>query len=174
MSDTMEMSLLTNLLKKGLRQPPGSGDIKPMKAIFKKKINKHLYKEWGRRWNKSVQCWQTKLFFPDPNPKASKFLIKLDRNHLSMAVRFLTGHNFLNRHNKLLNPNLNISKLCRNCGEEEETSDHIINRCPQYGLHRYGLHGKTESNPEDWMMTDLVRFLSKPEVIALETNNEFE
>ena len=91
-----------------------------------------------------------------------------------MAVRFLTGHNFLNRHNKLLNPNLNISKLCRNCGEEEETSDHIINRCPQYGLHRYGLHGKTETNPEDWMMTDLVRFLSKPEVIALETNNEFE
>ena len=103
-----------------------SGGVKPSKAFYKRKVKESQYKDWNSKWTENAAYRQTKLFYPVINPKKSKEVLKQNRKELSKYVRFITGHNFLNRHNLLVNPALDTSKLCRNCGEEEETGDHII------------------------------------------------
>jgi len=43
------------------------------------------------------------------------------------VIVLLTGHNTLRKH--LHMPGLTDSPLCRTCGVEEETSDHILCKC---------------------------------------------
>ena len=86
---------------------------------------------------------------------------------ISILVRFISGHNFLKRHNKLVDPQTG-SAICRFCAEEDETGDHIINRCPKFAKLRYELLGLPETDPEDWRHQDLVNFLKRKEVQALE------
>jgi ribonuclease HI len=55
--------------------------------------------EWKREWHTRLDCRQTKLFFPDPNPviwKGIKALKNLSPTYLSRIVRFITGHTFMN------------------------------------------------------------------------------
>ena len=90
---------------------------------------------------------------------------------ISALVRFSTGHNFLLRHNNLIDPLKYPSKLCSNCGEEEETGDHIINRCPKFYMKRLTLTGKGDTSPMDWSIKDLTKFLTDPAVLKMEHND---
>ena len=83
-------------------------------------------------------------------------------------VRFTTGHNFLNRHRVLLAPTTPLSKLCRFCGEEEETGDHIINNCPRFISKRAALNQTFTTKPEDWSICKLTKLLQLPDVQNLE------
>ncbi len=58
-------------------------------------------------------------------------------------VQLLTGHNFLQGHKVIVQEE--ADPLCRSCGEDEETSHHIVAECPAYAAIRLRvLHWSTQ------------------------------
>ena len=72
---------------------------------------------------------QTKLWFPLINLLLSKKILQLDRIELGRLIRWITGHNFLRRHQNLLDPDNYVTDLCRLCGTCPETAEHILTQC---------------------------------------------
>ena len=93
--------------------------------------------EWNHKWHISQNCRQTKIFFPEVDIPKSKHLLRLNREQFSRAIRWLTGHCFLNRHNHLLYPTEYPDPQCRLCNLNEETSSHIICECEALCYVRY-------------------------------------
>nr|CAI5847363.1 unnamed protein product [Callosobruchus analis] len=60
--------------------------------------------------------------------------LSLDRSNLRMLVGLLTGHNTFRRH--LFVMRVVDDPTCTWCGEEEESSAHILCRCETLGYHR--------------------------------------
>ena len=52
----------------------------------------------------------------------------LSRRDLSTMVQFMTGHAFVRYH--LFNTKRSDTKVCRKCGEEDETTWHLMATCP--------------------------------------------
>ena len=72
--------------------------------------------KWNLQWENSPHYRQTKIFFPKADPVKSSHLLRLNREDFGRAIRWLTGHCFLNRHNHLLYPLEYPSPTCRACG----------------------------------------------------------
>jgi hypothetical protein len=58
-------------------------------------IMKFTNANWDTYWNGRVDCRQTKLWFPCPNPKISKEILKLNKMDFGLITRWLSGHCFL-------------------------------------------------------------------------------
>jgi len=61
------------------------------------------------------------------NIRLTQYAVRLSRKYLRLLVGFLTGHNTLNRHLTLLRRM--DDPLCPLCGEEEDTSLHLLGNC---------------------------------------------
>ena len=141
------------------------------KSFFKQKIKQALYKEWQMLWDRRQDCRQTKIFFPSPNSKKSKLLLQNNRIIYSRTVRYLSGHNFLRRHENLINPC--ISKLCRLCQNEEETSWHIIGACDALANIRADIFQQHwMDDPPSWDVEQLTKFLQQTPIRDLEEETE--
>jgi ribonuclease HI len=90
-------------------------------------ITKFSNANWDTYWNGRADCRQTKLWFPTPNPKESKFILKLNRNDFGLITRWLTGHCFLARHESLIN---NEDPTCNKCFMAHQTPWHLLKECP--------------------------------------------
>ena len=101
---------------------------------------------WEDVWSSSLDCRQTKHWFPGPDKSLSHSILKMDRVTFSTAVQILTGHNYLRRHNSLTAPD-EFNPACRLCLEEEETSLHIVSQCPALASVRNQVFGGTSSSP---------------------------
>ncbi len=64
-------------------------------------------------------------------------LLRKGRKEFSEAVQLITGHNFLQRHKVIVQEDIN--PLCRSCGEDEETSHHVVAKCPAFAAIRLSL-----------------------------------
>ena len=123
---------------------------------------KHLIKEntmkiWNSRWSSLQTCRQTKIWLPATNNKATKSFLKLGRKDLGQVAQLITGHNFLARHNSLLDPN--ISPTCRLCKCEDETSEHLIWYCPVLRTRRWEIFHETLEGPtQNWKPNQLISF----------------
>merc|ERR1711884_622871 len=67
-------------------------------CAVKSLARKCTLEKWTTRWEHSDTCRQTKIFFPKPNPKFSRDLMRLSRTDLGLCIRHLTGHSFLKYH----------------------------------------------------------------------------
>ena len=81
-------------------------------------------------------------FFAEPQEKKSRELLGWSREKYGEFFRWISGHNFLGRHNHLLNPEKYPDPICRACGEEEETSSHLILECPVLSEKRFKILGQ--------------------------------
>ncbi len=54
-------------------------------------------------------------------------------------VQLITGHNFLQRHKVIVQED--VDPLCRSCGEDEETSHHVVAECPAFAAIRLRVLG---------------------------------
>ncbi len=136
---------------------------------FKQKITSFAHKTWSDRWRSSLPCRQTKIFFPVPDIRISKHLLRLSRDEFGLIFRWLSGHNFLRRHNHLLDPARFQSSLCRMCNLEEETSSHIILNCPALGHIRFSAFGYFILPPSGFQcVRSLLKFISDERISILE------
>ena len=84
-------------------------------------------------------------------------------------MKWITGHNFLNRHIHLLNPDITLSAMCRLCHNQEETSWHLAAMCGAFNEIRFKHFNAYQlTSPPVWNGQDLVGFLREEMVIETE------
>ena len=127
-------------------------------------------KTWNQQWKHCQHDRQTKIVFPAIKPNQSNHLIKQPRDTFGRAVRWLTGHCFLNRHNNSLNPTEFPNPNCRLCNWDQETSSHIICECEALGLIRH-FHFQELLLPLAPIpkIKQLTSYLNDPRINSLET-----
>ena len=143
----------------------------PIPLSHVKNITRALsQKTWDLQWGNSLHYRQTKIFFPKVDPNKSGHLLRLNREDFGRAIRWLTGHCFLNRHNNLLYPREYPSPTCRACNWEQETSSHIICDCEALGFIRY-FHFQEFLLPlaPIPIIKQLISYLNDPRISTLET-----
>ena len=92
-------------------------------------VNAKMIEKWNDRWENGKDARQTRIFFPTVNLSKSNKIRKMNRKDISNMVRAITGHDFRRRHQALMEGG-GVS-TCRLCGEEDETSNHLVDRCPR-------------------------------------------
>jgi len=90
-------------------------------------ITKFSSANWTTYWTGRRDCRQTKLWFPVPNHKESKHILRLKRQDFGLIVRWLTGHCFLARHEHIIN---NEDPICSKCYIDDQTPWHLLKECP--------------------------------------------
>lgn len=141
----------------------------PSSTAIKAKIKETIKGLWNTRWKNGSDARQTKIFFPEICTKKAKEIRTLSRDKLSKTVRALTGHDFRRRHESIIKGN--GEKTCRFCLQEEESSDHIVNRCPRLMWKRmeiFRIPLGSATTPH-WRPKQLAAFLSDPTISEMET-----
>ena len=143
--------------------------IPASKSWFKSKITQEMCIKWTWKWLSSANCRQSKFFFKSPCKIKSKQLLLSGRENFGRAFRWLLGHNFLRRHNNLVDRENYPQSMCRLCNLEEETSSHVIMNCEALGELRAKVFGKHLLIELDtWKVKDLLKFLNYPRVARME------
>ncbi len=120
----------------------------------------YLMEAWGDSWKHKEPCRQTKIWLPTPDPRKGRLLIKLKRLTLGTVTRWITGHNFLRRHQHLLTPESYSTPTCRLCKAADETSSHLSLECPILDDTRLKfLRHRRPKLPPNWETHQLVNFL---------------
>ena len=137
-------------------------------SVVKAAAKKQTIERWTSRWENLNSCRQTRIFFPEPNPKLSKELLHLGRHDLGLCIRHLTGHSFLKYHRSKIDPRVN--PMCRLCGSLQEESAHIILDCPHFQEARFQIFYEyvPVAIPTIWQ---LCLFLNHPDISALEQDS---
>jgi ribonuclease HI len=139
------------------------------KSWIRHKIQQYLQKEWTHRWTSTVEARQTKIFFPQPNPKLSKKLMRYDRQTCAKLFRWITGHSFHRYHNHLTSPLTFTNPLCRACNETKEETSHLYAHCPSLAPIRMKLWGKCFLPAEfEWTPTQLLELIREVDKICPE------
>ncbi len=118
---------------------------------------------WTAEWQKRLDCRQTKQWFSTVNKSLSHSVLRTNRRIYSMLVQLITGHNFMRRHSELMDKS--VSKECRLCLEEEETSFHIVAECPVLARTRLMVFGTHVLNaPLTWSTPQVLSFLREAHI----------
>jgi len=102
--------------------------------------------ESAKSWSAYSGGEHTKLFFPAPDKKWAKALLRMDRSGIRRVVGAITGHCGLNKH--LARMTILADPRC-SCGLEEETGIHIICECPKFHLLRSMTLGSCVIQPSE-------------------------
>ena len=84
------------------------------KPALKQSVQAWGNKKWDRRWRSLKTCNQTKIWFPFLREDRSPLIGRLSRIDLGLLIQFITGHNYLRRHRKVMGEGNDTS--CRLCG----------------------------------------------------------
>ena len=131
-------------------------------------ITKASMKAWNKRWADYPHARQTRIWFPKIDLAKSRLLTRNKRANLGLATAMITGHNRLKRHEAFMSKN-ETDSLCRLCGEDEETSFHIIGECPALWNARADCFQELRllANPPEWNVTQFMKFLTKAGISEL-------
>ncbi len=153
------------LAKEGAKNPAHiAPDRLPLpKTEIRNRYKKQMVAAWNERYKRDPRFRQTKMWFPEVDLPTSKRIMSLSRAELSHAVQVITGHNFLRRHNSLIDDGATYSE-CRLCLEDEETSHHIVAECPALGYARFQVFGVIAlKQPLVWS-GEMVRFIRESSI----------
>ena len=114
-------------------------NIPPSLTHTKAVIAGRVLSEWNRQWNNLTDCRQSRQlisYLPDPGNRA--FFLRSTRTKCRNMVALMTGHNNLRYHTfkRIVDTNPNFSPCCRKCGENTETSWHLLYVCPALDTRR--------------------------------------
>ena len=106
------------------------------KAEIHRAIDKVTNAMWSNVWTQElVDSRQTRMWFPrGPRPKFSYSIMRLPRVACGQLVQFLTGHNFLKRHQAIIDKT--EDNKCTFCGRGKESSEHIMSYCDAFATLR--------------------------------------
>ena len=142
-------------------------------AVIRERLQACMTEQWKNDWIVNQPCRQTKHFFPGPALRLSKELMKYGRTYFSALVQVITGHNFLNRHNSLVElgeVDIDIAK-CSYCNDDEaeESSAHIISQCDAFAAKRMQIFGNPYFSTEEFALikaSKLIEFLKEANLDA--------
>ena len=135
------------------------------KCVVKGKIKEHTTNIWKERYKNQIKSSTMDKLVPELNPHLSAQLIKLSRNDLSLAVQYLSGHNFLLHHEKKMRSGTDrqqfLNSKCRLCNREEETTQHMLFGCDALAVKRADTLGKyfIDSENDSLEIQDVIKFL---------------
>ena len=156
---------------------PKDVNIGQAKAKAKQIIRTARDKAWKDEWIDRTDCRQTKCFIEGPNPAIWRSLKHKKQKCVSNAIRFLTGHAFMNRQNTIValgkEAALQSDEInCRLCEEGEETPIHLISECPCISwLRQEKLQTWNVDLPLAWS-ANLLDFIQSSTIRQLETSDE--
>ena len=139
----------------------------PPESYYKAQLKRKFSDFWDEQWQRLPTCRQTKQWFPHVSPRHSFDLLRSTRRELSELVQLITGHNFLKRHQALIDKT--DDNKCRLCDEgSEETSFHVMAECPVLAVIRLQIFGApTLELPLSWSKSQLVGFLREASIDLL-------
>ena len=151
----------------------GSAEVDPLKllkvrkpyATIKMQVRENIRAEWQKEWTSMNSANHTKSFYGGPNASKARFVCKLARLELGRFVRAITGHNNLRFfQNKI---GLSRNRLCRFCGEGDETITHFIHACPQfYSFQRETFLDEPPTADMRWSVRSIIDFTYHPDMNA--------
>jgi hypothetical protein len=122
-----------------------------------------------RAWKEIPGLRHSKLFTNKPWKVRTDSLLKLNRSQLRMITAVYTGHAPVRGH--LFNIVLfDGDPICRYCGMETETVQHIVCRCEALARQRYEVFGKISTEPKDISTAsiwDLCSFIRSAGIVRL-------
>ena len=99
----------------------------------------------------------------------SRGILNLCRADLAILIKAITGQNFLAYHQSKIN--LEVSKICRLCEEEDETFIHLVTNCPRLEQTRREIFlDKIIGEDHSWSIRRLVRFIQYPTIMTMLTH----
>ena len=153
---------------------PDDIPLSSLKAL-KTQIYDYFMKEWNRRWITNAYsappCRQTKLVFPEVNPKkAFELLAGRNRYEFSTLVHAITGHNHLPYHEHV--QNRQVSPTCTICKIDGTlmTLEHLITECEAFGNLRLNMFGTHNPQLTSLKIEEVARFLRVTNVGWLPSN----
>jgi len=108
-------------------------------ATVSTEIRRWANKEHQRVWDSTAGCRQSRLFLKGPDKKLAEYALGLSQKHLRLLTGLLTGLVTLNRHLAVMK--IRTDRICSACGEEDETSVHILGKCPTTIMARHSIFG---------------------------------
>jgi ribonuclease HI len=139
-------------------------------SVIRREISDWYVKIWTHEWTSRLDCRQTRQFCPRPDKNRAKALFGKNRRDFSAIIRFLTGHNFMKRHQGLIafNNGEVIDNTCTKCGDQPESSWHVLMECDGYHELRvkkfnFGILEKVPENHDK-----IFNFILSPEIRRLE------
>jgi ribonuclease HI len=141
------------------------------KSWIRRKTQQYLQNEWTSRWTSTCEARQTKIFFPQPNPKLSKKLMRYDRPTCAKLFRWTTGHSFHRYHNHITSPLVFDNPTCRACNEAREETNHLFAHCLSLAPIRMKLWGKPCLDKDfSWTPAQLLDLIEEVDKICPEEN----
>ena len=147
----------------------------PSKKAIYAEIRESILSEWIERWCSSDDCRQSKYFLHRPSKPKSDLLLKYPRDLVGMVARFMTGHAFLRRQNKIVLTGINPppgDNSCRLCEDTvlEETPHHLFTECDRLVDWRLDTLGQRYLDPHPgWHPELVIKFLRNKMIMLLET-----
>ena len=126
----------------------GDGPIIPF-AGLRNQLNEAIVMVWMVEWLNEQPCRQTKHFFPTVIKKLAQACVRLSRKEFSVLIQFITGHNFMRRHQSIVDlgyPEMDIC-WCRYCDDGEESTYHLMSECDAFANERRVAFGHWELEP---------------------------
>ena len=155
------------LAKDGATEQPVCDDVpKIPESMVKLRFKRAFDIYWQQRWDQRTDCRQTKQWMPRLSKALSFQILGLGRKTISWLVQLITGHNFLKRHEALVNGT--ADNECRFCMEDEETSFHCIAECPALARPRQEIFGTPfQTTPLQWTIRQVVSFVCETSIDSL-------
>jgi len=140
--------------------------VEPVIPISVKLVTSSV-KAWARsrharKWETISNCRQAKQFFPTLEDSLWESCANLSRPDMAIYTQIATGHNRLNRHLTLMGVGSNPS--CPLCGEEEDTSAHVLCNCQHLIVNRLHVFHRPEILLDELCELtpgDIVQFIRK-------------
>ena len=124
-----------DLLAKEALAKPIAGDQPPIaEVLIKSKIATLFQAKWKTEWDEyAPEGRQTRHFFPHgPRPKFAHEVLNSGRPAYSTLCQLITGHNYMNRHQHIIdvaNRRQGDGPDCTLCNEGPMSSQHILGEC---------------------------------------------
>ena len=130
-----------------------------------------VYSIWRKEWDNLPPNFarQTKNWFPKgPRAKLSYAILRLPRIACGQMIQFMTGHNFLKRHQAIINKG--GDSRCRFCDKGEESTEHIMSYCDNFATLRQILFNDPYPQPpyDNLPLEQVLNFLRMAKINTLE------
>ena len=140
------------------------------KSEINKLIRESTHEIWKSRWKTQIMSTTTRRLMPELNLNLATQIMKLSRYDMSIAIQYLTGHNFLLHHEKKMVSGEARRKFlnskCRLCNREEELTEHMLFSCDALAVKRADTLGKyfLDPNKDQQKLDDVISFIKSADL----------